>query len=182
MKEEHYNKGRRRDDFIVVDSGIVKHSFWNTLALRLVTWTLTIFAVITLGYAYQEYEADIFPVVEDFRVETLSNTQDGIEIHGNMVKSRECQFEDVSVYTKGVDEEYANLVDIVFGDKTDSTRAPIPQNFGPWYITIPQDFSNLTIEIYATHNCNFFYQTTSMISSFNIKKDYGGIVLVTRGI
>ena len=129
----------RVNDMITLD---VKSSL-NFLP-KSVQWTLLIAAVVWITIWLKKIEPSLFPVISDFKIETVTQHPEGTALEGTMIKTRGCEFKEVVAYSGPY------LVDVQFTETTKIvSRIEGRQAWGIWMIIPP--VKELTL--YARHNC-----------------------------
>lgn len=96
------------------------------------------------AYGFKQIEPYIYPVVGEFSIEQVENISDGSRIAGHMVKSRDCEFLELSAYTRD------RFINIAFTETASPvTRVQGQQEWGWWLVTPRVKH----ITIYARHSC-----------------------------
>lgn len=109
-----------------------------------VQWSLSIAVAVWLTVWLKTAEPELFPVIEDFKIEQVEQLDIGTSIEGTMFKARGCEFKEVVAYSG----KY--LVNVEFSETTKIvSRIEGQQAWGVWILTPP--VKELTL--YARHQC-----------------------------
>ena len=95
-------------------------------------------------YGYKQVEGMVHPVVTDFVIDEVKETDEGKHIAGSMNKRRDCHFEEVVAYSG------RRLVDVDFDDvKHVVSRVEGSQAWGFWIVVPSVD----KLTLYSRHTC-----------------------------
>ena len=109
-----------------------------------------------------------FPVIDPFVVTTQECRNGECVITGWMQKRRECRFVETYARVLGKGQDMPRMVEIEFMDrplKQSVTRPTGEQFWGPWRFKADE---GALVEIRATHQCNPFWDTRSVIATFEV--------------
>lgn len=109
-----------------------------------VRWAFSVGVAVWATVWLKTVEPELFPVITDFKVENVAQTDTGTSIEGTMFKARGCEFKEVVAYSGSY------LVDLQFTETTEIvSRIEGQQAWGIWMIVPP--VKELTL--YARHRC-----------------------------
>jgi len=130
----------------------------------------------------KDVETSFFPVINEFEIQHIHEVNNGIQIAGTMNKVRSCKFRDMMVYIETDQLTHPVAADFVFNDPASrlSTRAAIPQAWGPWVIFIPYKYDRASLNLFVTHSCHSFYTTHTKLASFDLTRSEDGSVQLIR--
>jgi len=126
----------------------------------------TAFAVVVMAVlpVLERYEAEVFPVVRDFRVLENVPRGDSVLISGDMRKVRDCNFVEVVFYVGSAQHEDLprEMLSVAFMDSASAkptTREPGFQPWGQWRIGRPNTLAGPDIFMRVTHKCHWLSYT-----------------------
>lgn len=118
-----------------------------------IKYALIMASVVWSIVGFKHYEATLFPVIEQFSVLEVEQTQEGTQLSGEMLKVRSCDFKEVVAYSG------RHLVDVRFTETTKIvSRLEGYQAWGVWMIVPP--VKELTL--YVRHQCATGTVTTKL--------------------
>lgn len=130
---------------------MLKHDLWSRF--QLFTWALLAILFFQLPGII---EGKFFPVVKNFKLERITEINDGIEIYGSFTKERNCNFIELQAYFNGNKIEFSIRED-------GKLRKPGDQSFGPWFLPIKQEELSKS-SIYVVHQCHRFWETRTLLA------------------
>lgn len=148
------------------------------LGIALLTWCIVFFAIVTMGFVLREADGRIYPVIRDFSVNEVAARNGGVTISGTMDKRRECYFRELVAYARYDDREFPLAVPIRFDAAPVVSRSAIAQSWGPWVVELGDDYRDVEVSMYTRHSCHSFWDTSSKIATFSIRKEDGTATII----
>ena len=143
--------------------------------LQKVGWVVlySLMSFITLFTAYQyvdDVERFVYPVVSDFKIVDAKREGNLVTLNGTMNKHRDCQTLELDAYTEKPGK-FAELASLNIAQNNGSTkiitRVVGEQNWGPWFVTVPEGSSKLSF--FVRHRCNPLYDVTTALTEVDIQ-------------
>lgn len=110
------------------------------------------------------YEAQVLPVMDEFRVLERTSVEGGVMISGDMRKRRDCRFVELVFYAGDVSDRqslremlFVQFLDVPHGVYT--SREPGRQPWGPWFLRAPRTAAGPDVFMRITHRCHKAYDT-----------------------
>ena len=138
------------------------YSPYTKLALRV----LPIFVALTLMFTLRWLEHTFMPVVKDFHLTKIEQTDNYIVMEGYLRKVRNCKYVGISV--EGITSEGSVDLPLKFLDaenfNDNGTRPEGTQDWGPWRIIIPAAPSISAVNLNSVHSCHLAWETTTNLA------------------
>jgi len=132
------------------------------------------FLMIVVAFFVHDFERILFPVVKDFNITSVIADKYGLEVKGEFEKTRNCRCVTVTAYMyDGPEDKIPKLIPVRISTEdilANKYRAPIPQKWGPWYITTGdlRGDEDVRISLYITHRCHAMYTVTQKLGEIDL--------------
>ncbi len=129
----------------------------------------------------RDIESALFPVLDEFEVVKIEQTENEIRLSGTLNKRRQCDIVSMTAYASfdGRRPPEVARVDYQDGFST-ATTAAIEQKWGPWSVAIAYEYDEADIDFYATHSCHPLYKVTNHVASFTVNNEHDGPMITNR--
>lgn len=153
---------------------------FQEFTLSFAGWCFRMLLLIVGTVMFQRYESTIYPIVPDFVINEVIETEKGLKMSGYMRKARDCTWESVSAQAYEEGGEMAASIPIDFlKEKGIGTRPEGTQKWGQWELTMPGWYLGSPVILRSRHSCNSLWQTPSVLTKFIAARDENGVVQVT---
>jgi hypothetical protein len=127
---------------------------------------------IALVFGVNTIEHTFMPVVKDFVVNEINQTNDRITMNGWMRKQRNCSFDSIIAEAKTVDNSTLNI-DLVFRDGASDkiARQTGAQSWGPWTVDLPVHPTIKEVKLTSVHRCHPIWTTTTELVNVKIQSE-----------
>lgn len=129
-----------------------------------------IFGLLVSLWIIWNVETRFFPVVQDFKVNSIVKSEAGYTAMGELKKSRSCEFLGLTIYAHRPGEPKMLLAQFkkdIFGSDVGTGH----QSWGPWTVRFPAKVSEYEyLEIQGTHRCHALWLQTSEYINLPIKE------------
>jgi len=127
---------------------------------------------IALVFSINTIEHMFMPVVKDFVVQEISQTDDKITLQGWMRKDRNCSFAGIIAEGKDFNNTVVD-VELSFrdGSNHNATRPVGTQSWGPWTIELPVYPSIKEVRLSSVHRCHPAWTTTTQLIDINLQDE-----------
>lgn len=140
------------------------------IARFLVNAVAPVFGFIVAIWIIWNVETRFYPVVEDFRVSSITKSEAGYTAYGELRKTRACEFLGLTIYAhrpgapKMIAAQYKKDI---FGSDVGTGH----QTWGPWTAQLPAAVSEYEqLELQGTHRCHALWLQTTQYTEISIKE------------
>lgn len=128
-----------------------------------------VFGLLLSLWLIYNIETRFFPVVNQFSVASIERSTDGYTAHGELTKTRTCEFLGLTMYAIKRDApKYlaGQFKKEIFGSDVGTGR----QSWGPWTMQFPAKVTDYErIEIQGTHRCHALWLQTTTYYTLDLK-------------
>lgn len=138
--------------------------------MKLKSHILPVIIGMMIVASFNFFERTFMPVVKDFVVQEIEQTEKTIVLSGWMRKDRDCAF--AGIIAEGTDNLGKTIeLDLSFRDKRkDNAINHIgPQAWGPWTIEFPLEPNVKIVTLTSVHHCHPAWATTTKLIDITIQ-------------
>lgn len=128
-----------------------------------------VFGMLVTLWLIWNVETRFFPVVEDFKLNSVVRTEAGYTAFGELDKVRACEFLGLTLYAHSHGRPKLLLAQFkkdIFGSDVGVGH----QTWGPWTVQFPPQIATYEhLEIQGTHRCHALWLQTTLYTSIPVK-------------